>query len=103
SAPTIACNAGFIAELNRSVAPANQLIYGSYLGAATALADDVVTALGVDSNGRIFAAGHTDSRNFPVTPDAVQPNCLTCAARPQTQGRDGFFTVLNPAASGASQ
>jgi len=90
------CNAGFIVELNRNAAPVNQLIYGSYLG-------DVVTALGVDSNGRIFAAGHTDSPNFPVTPDAVQPNCLTCAARPKTQGRDGFFTVLNPAASGASQ
>ena len=97
------CNAGFVVELNRSVAPANQIIYGSYLGTTTFNGNDVVTAIGVDSNGIIYAAGHTDSKDFPVTPDAAQPTCLSCAARQITQGRDGFFTVLNPAASGAGQ
>jgi hypothetical protein len=97
------CSAGFIVELNRSAAPANQLVYGSYLGGTVYQGDDVITALGVDSNGRIFAAGHTDSSDFPVSPDAAQATCLACTARQVTQGRDGFFTVLNPAASGAGE
>jgi hypothetical protein len=78
-------------------------MYGSYLGGTVYQGNDAITALEVDSNGRIFAAGHTDSSDFPVTPDAAQSTCLACAAHQVTQGRDGFFTVLNPAVSGAGE
>src|SRR5258708_38453731 len=51
----------------------------------------------------LFRSGFTDSSDFPVTPDAAQPTCLSCAAHQVTQGRDGFLTVLDPAKSGASE
>jgi Beta-propeller repeat len=103
--PAIPCGAGsgFIAELNPNAAPANQLVYGTYLGGASTIGNEAVTGLGVDSNGRIYAAGHTLSANFPVTSDAAQPTCLACPGASQDSGNDGFLTVLNPAASGASQ
>jgi hypothetical protein len=99
----ILCSAGFIVELDRNAAPANQIVYGSYLGGTSSRGLEAVTGLGVDSNGRIFAAGHTLSADFPVTADAAQSTCLACGVYLASYGRDGFFTVLNPAASGASQ
>ncbi len=94
---------GFIAELNPNAAPANQLVYGTYLGGASDIGDEAVTGLGVDSQGRVYAAGHTLSANFPVTADAAQPTCMACPGALQDSGNDGFLTVLNPAASGANQ
>ncbi len=101
--PSRTCSAGFIAELNPNASPANQLVYGTYLGGTSYIGNEAVTGLGVDSNGRIFAAGHTLSADFPVTPDAAQPTCLSCPGALQNEGNDGFLAVLNPAASGASQ
>jgi hypothetical protein len=101
--PSATCSAGFIAELNPNASPANQLVYGTYLGGTSYIGDEAVTGLGVDSNGIIYAAGHTLSADFPVTSDAAQPTCLSCPGALQGEGSDGFFTVLNPAASGASQ
>ncbi|MGD0671608.1 MAG: SBBP repeat-containing protein [Candidatus Binatus sp.] len=103
--PGVPCEAGsgFISELNPNAAPANQLVYGTYLGGTSSIGYEAVTGLGVDSNGEIYAAGHTLSADFPVTPDAAQPTCLSCPGALQGEGSDGFLTVLNPAASGASQ
>ena len=103
--PDAVCGAGFIAELNPNAPPANQLLYGTYLGGTSFTGSDTVTGLGVDANGRIFAGGYTASRNFPVTPDALQPTCLSCPplGGPQGQPQDAFMTVLNPAGSGAGQ
>jgi hypothetical protein len=103
--PALPCGggSGFIAELNPNAAPANQLVYGTYLGGVSTIGNEAVTGLGVDSNGRIYAAGHTLSANFPVTNDAAQTTCLACPGATQDSGKDGFLTVLNPAASGANQ
>ena len=103
--PALPCGggSGFIAELNPNAAPANQLVYGTYLGGASSIGNEAVTGIGVDSNGRIFAVGHTLSANFPVTPNAAQPTCLSCPGALQDQGRDAFLTVLNPAELGGNQ
>ncbi len=103
--PALPCGAGsgFIAELNPNAAPANQLLYGTYLGGASTIGNEAVTGLGIDFNGKIYAAGHTLSADFPVTADAAQPTCLACPGALQDSGNDGFLTVLNPAAPGANQ
>jgi hypothetical protein len=105
SPPGFACElgTGFIAELNPSALPANQLVYGTYLGGTSDIGYEAVTGLGVDLNGRIYAAGQTLSADFPVTPDAVQPTCLACSGALQDSNNDGFLTVLNPALSGANE
>jgi hypothetical protein len=38
-----------------------------------------------------------------VTPDAAQATCLSCTGPLTGNGRDGFFTALNPAALGKNQ
>jgi hypothetical protein len=103
--PNTGCGGGsaFIAELNPNASPANQLVYGTYLGGTSSIGNEAVTGLGFDSNGRIYAAGHTLSQDFPVTPDAAQPSCLACPGALQNSGNDGFLTVLNPAALGLNQ
>lgn len=103
--PRSACDGGtgFIGELNPSALPANQLVYGTYLGGTSDIGYEAVRGLGVDSNGIIYAAGQTLSADFPVTPDAVQSTCLACPGALQGSNNDGFFTVLNPALSGANQ
>jgi Beta-propeller repeat len=103
--PALPCGggSGFIAELNPNAAPANQLVYGTYLGGTSSIGNEAVTGLGVDSNGRIYAAGHTLSADFPVTMDAAQPTCLSCPGALQDEGNDGFLSVLDPAMSGGSQ
>lgn len=99
------CGSGFVAVLNPQAAPADQLVYGTYVaGTATLRNDDAVTALGLDSYGRIYAAGHTFSASFPVTPDAVQPTCISCPVhQTDLQGNQGFLTVLDPSRAGADQ
>jgi hypothetical protein len=95
------CPNGFIVELNPLLAPANQLVYGTYLGGTTPFGGtDSVTALGLDGMGRIYAAGNTSSSDFPVSADAAQSTCLACALN---GGGNAFFTVLNPTASGSSE
>jgi hypothetical protein len=95
------CPRGFIVELNPAQAPANQLVYGTYLGGTLPISGtDSVTALGLDAMGRIYAAGSTSSSDFPVSADAAQPTCLACALN---GGGNAFFTVLDPTASGSSE
>ena len=103
--PRSACDGGtgFVGELNPSALPANQLVYGTYLGGTSDIGYEAVRGLGVDSNGIIYAAGQTLSADFPVTPDAVQSTCLACPGALQGSNNDGFFSVLNPALSGANQ
>ncbi|MBI5646970.1 MAG: hypothetical protein HY962_08545 [Ignavibacteriae bacterium] len=50
---------------------------------------DIVDDHCVDPQGRIVIAGHTESNNFPVTPDAFQ--------RKRAGAYDAFFTRLNSA------
>jgi len=57
---------GFVAELN---ANGSALLFSSYLGGSL---DDRIAALALDSLGNIWVAGHTMSKDFPVTADAPQ-------------------------------
>jgi len=48
------CPNGFIVELNPTASPANQLVYGTYLGGTTPIgASAAVTGLGLDATGKI--------------------------------------------------
>jgi uncharacterized protein (TIGR03437 family) len=65
--------------------PGGRLVYSTYLGGN---GEDVGFAITIDSTGAAYAAGSTDSSNFPTTPGGVQPS---------PRGRiDGFVTKLNP-------
>jgi hypothetical protein len=98
---TFRCPSGFIVELNPRTAPANQLVYGTYLGGTTPISgSDAVTGLGLDAEGRIYAAGHTSSSDFLVSSDAAQPACLSCGLN---SGGNAFLTVLDPTASGSNE
>lgn len=74
----------FVAKLD---AAGNTLLYSTYLGGSSS---DTGHGIALDSAGDVYVAGETDSPNFPVTVDAIQP------ARAGTN-TDAFVTVLNPA------
>lgn len=60
----------FVTKLS---ADGRSLIFSTYLGGA---GSDTGNAVAVDSSGHVFAAGVTDSANFPITPTVV-PSSLT--------------------------
>ncbi len=70
----------FVAKLNSS---ATQLAFFVYLGGS---ADDLGTAMAVDSNGNAYIAGYTNSPDFPVTSG---PSPLLAQLSP-------FLMKLNP-------
>jgi hypothetical protein len=58
--------AGFVTKLN---SPGSALVYSTYLAGGLT---DSVNAIALDSGGNAYAAGSTNSSNFPVTPGAFQ-------------------------------
>jgi len=74
----------FIAKLN----PSGALLYATYAGGS---AEDIATAVAVDSNGNIYAAGETVSTNFPTVAQLQGGNA---------GDRDGFVVKIN-ASTGA--
>ncbi|MFK4168748.1 SBBP repeat-containing protein [Paenibacillus lautus] len=64
------------------------LTYSTYLGGT---AFETHALLAVDSSGTAFIAGETNSTDFPVTPDAIQPT--------KPSATSGFVTFLNPTGS----
>ncbi|MFN7929481.1 MAG: SBBP repeat-containing protein [Blastocatellia bacterium] len=75
-------------ELN---ATGTDLLYATYLGGAGR--DDSYGAFVVDEKGRIYLSGNTESLDFPVTPDAIQP----------VFGggfQDAFVSILDPSQPG---
>lgn len=76
----------FVAKLNPT---GSALVYSTYLGGADV---DEGWDIAVDTRGRAWIAGRTSSRDFPVTPDAVQPS--------PGGASDAFVAALN--ADGAS-
>jgi hypothetical protein len=96
--PTFAGGTGgfgdaFIASYNTNGA----LRYLTYLGGKH---DDGALGIAVDGNGNAYVAGFTDSKNFPITPDAVR-NFIS--GRTNNALRippvDGFVAKLNPTGS----
>ena len=73
---------GFVTELNAS---GNGLNYSTYIGGTN---NEVVQAVALDSSGRAYLTGWTNSGNFPTTA-ALMPNAIAAM--------DGFVTRLNVA------
>jgi len=61
-------NDAFVAKLNPE---GSALVYSSYLGGG---GDDFGIGVAVDAQGNVYATGVTYSPEFPVTPDAYQPD-----------------------------
>jgi len=57
---------GFVAKLTNS----GSLIYSTYLGGR---GDDAIAAILVDKAGTVYLTGSTDSPDFPLTKNALQP------------------------------
>lgn len=93
---------GFVLKLSPA---GDRLLYSTLLGGATPncqggshclpiFAATSVNALTVDANGIATAAGHTNARDFPTTPGALQTVCR-CSERTT----NGFLTQLNATGS----
>jgi hypothetical protein len=79
----------FVARVNPSALRVNFLEYSSLLGGS---GGDVGYGIAADAAGAIYVAGYTLSKDFPVTPDAVQGTYL--------DGIEAFLVKLNPAVAG---
>ena len=81
--------ATFIMKFNST---GTALSYCTYLsGSGT----DQAFAIAVDANGNAFVGGQAGSRDFPVTPGAIQP-----VNRAASSSATGFIIVLNSSGSG---
>lgn len=68
--------------------PSGGLIYSTYLGGRWS---DAAHRVAVDAAGHAYLCGYTSSREFPTTPDAVQP----VIPGPEN-GLDAFLTRVGP-------
>jgi photosystem II stability/assembly factor-like uncharacterized protein len=79
----------FITKLNSN---GSALIFSTYLGGAgspTDIGGDEGNGIDFDSQGNVYVAGSTLSKDFPTTPGAFQPTA------PPSSFSDGFVTKLN--------
>ncbi|GIK73220.1 MAG: hypothetical protein BroJett021_22080 [Chloroflexota bacterium] len=65
----------FVARLRPAGQGANDLIYGSYVGASD---NDLGLGIGVAAPGVVLVAGYTDSDSFPTTPGAFDTTFGDC-------------------------
>jgi gliding motility-associated-like protein len=85
--PNLAGNQdGCIFKFNQDL---SSLIWSTYLGGS---ADDAAYSLVLDTLGNIYTCGGTNSNNFPVTNNALNPTFRGGRA-------DGFISRLNPTAT----
>ncbi|MBX7145453.1 MAG: SBBP repeat-containing protein [Oligoflexia bacterium] len=89
----------YVAKLS---ANGSSLLYGTYLGGAYT---DAATDIAVDSTGKIYVVGTTQSFDFPTTAGAVstQLNAHANPAPSSSDDYDAFLVRLNPSASGNAQ
>lgn len=78
--------------------PNGGLVYSTYLGAGmpegetnSAYARDWITSIAVDAAGRAIVGGHSNTPEFPTTPDAFQP-----VKAGLSRERDGVVAALSP-------
>jgi uncharacterized protein (TIGR03437 family) len=72
----------------------SQLVFSTFLGGTL---DDAATAIAVDSAGNVYVGGFTVSRNFPVTPQALQTSFRGSEQQNEFYNLgDAFITKLNP-------
>ncbi len=89
--PVAPAGDAFIVKLNPGGTAA---VFSTLLGGTL---DDRATAMGVDGQGTIWVAGHTHSKDFPVTPDAPQSqNRTSSAVTDKVKLGDGFVVSLTP-------
>lgn len=74
---------GFVALLDPSLPPSQQLVFATYVGGDQ---DDRIVEAALLTSGRIAFAGHTLSANLPITPGCYQAT--------HQGARDGFVGVL---------
>ena len=86
---------GFIAKFNPITSSGGVLLAAcTYLGGKTGNTGDYLSGIAVDGSGNIYAAGYTNSSDFPVTSGVYGPACGsagTCSA--------GHVTKLNSTAT----
>jgi hypothetical protein len=76
---------GFVAKLS---ATGSSFVYSTYLGGSAA---DVTQAIALDPAGNAYAAGYTNSTNFPTTAGVLRTS--------NAGGYDAFVAKLGPAGS----
>jgi sugar lactone lactonase YvrE len=77
----------FVTMLNAS---GSAYLYNSYLGGGN---DDTAYSVALDSTGKIYVVGTTQSNDFDVTASGL---------RTVRDGTDGFLSIIDPAQSGAA-
>ena len=80
---------GFVVKAD---AAGTTLLYATYLGGT---AYESFNDIAVDSGGRAYVTGSTDSRDFPITPNALQPDHPGW----HPGNRSGFVSKLNASGS----
>jgi uncharacterized repeat protein (TIGR01451 family) len=85
---------GFVAKLDPSLSGAASLVYSTYLGGKQSGNGDKVHGIAVDTTGSAYAAGESQSNDFPVTTGAFQ---TSCSGNPC---EFAFVTKLNTTATG---
>src|SRR5204863_1373074 len=73
--------------------PSGVLVYLTYLGGS---GDDVASAIAVDAAGNAYVTGYTNSRNFPVSVNAVQATYAGAGGNDLVKFGDAFVTKLSP-------
>jgi hypothetical protein len=63
----------------------SRLVYATFLGGSD---DDLIRSIALGPNGEVYLVGSTSSRDFPVTPNAIQPEL--------SGGTDAFIVKLVP-------
>jgi len=80
----------FAMKINVDVPDTAPILYATYLGGAKA---ELAYGATVDAAGRIYVTGVTESEDFPLTGDPVQPS--------GRGGWDAFLSIVDPSKSGA--
>ncbi|MEE9584721.1 MAG: SBBP repeat-containing protein, partial [Candidatus Brocadiales bacterium] len=81
----------FVSKINPAGSGDSDLVYSTFLRGS---ADDYGRGIAVDSSGRAYVTGYTDSTGFPTTSGAYDTSF--------NSGNDVFVSKINPAGSGTS-
>jgi hypothetical protein len=93
--PQRPCGDAFIAKLDPS---GSKLQYATYLGGSD---DDWLVGLALDSNGNVYVAGNTRSKDLPTTDTALQRRIApgVCGSSPPVTCENGFVAKIDPSGS----
>lgn len=94
--PNPPSNDGFVVEINPT---GTSFLFATYLGGSFG---DQVNAIAVDSSGDVYAAGQTNSNDFPTTKGAYKTTCGSdsqCNISGGIAYYDAFVTKITPGAT----